>query len=418
MNLRTLMALGYNRLAERLRLPASPVIGLLARRRPLRPHPGGAAAVKPPGTAPRGLGRARDAAAPGRTGRYRSPVLALLLALAVTAPPPGRSQPIREDGRFRNPDGAEPRGFGDLLKWRLNRTSTPDRAPVPRMEPDLARLARPPAPGEGARLTWLGHSSFLVQLDGVSLLLDPALSEGIGPGGIVGRNVPPGIPVEALPRVDACLVSHDHYDHLDLPTLQKVRCQVVAGLGREDLFRKARLLHVPLGWWQSTAVGGVTVTFVPAQHFSQRSLSDRGRGLWGGFVVQGGSATLYHAGDTGYFAGFAEIGRAFPGIDAAMLPIGAYEPRWFMKGMHVDPDEALQALQDLGARTFVAMHWGTFKQADEALDEPPRRLEAERSRRGIAPERVRVLAIGETLEVRRPPAERGARAGRQVAAPP
>ncbi|HEU4383965.1 MAG TPA: MBL fold metallo-hydrolase [Anaeromyxobacteraceae bacterium] len=342
-------------------------------------------------------------------------MLALLLAMSLSAPPPGFRQPRDEEGRFANLDPVESPGFGDLLKWQLDRTRTPDRAPVPRAEPDLGRLARPPGPGEGARLTWLGHSSFLVQLDGVSLLVDAALEEGIGPGAVVKRNVPPGVPIEKLPRIDACLVSHDHYDHLDLPTLEKVRCTVVAGLGQEALFRKAKLPYVPLGWWQSTPVGEVTVTFVPSQHSSQRGLGDRARTLWGGFVVQGSSATLYHAGDTGYFEGFAQIGRAFPGIDAAMLPIGAYEPRWFMRNMHVDPGEALQAFQDLGARTFVAMHWGTFKQSDEALDEPPRRLEAERVKRGIPGERVRVLAVGEALEVRA--AERGASSGARAAAP-
>ncbi len=344
-------------------------------------------------------------------------MLELLAALAMTAPPVGFRQPLGADGRFHNPDGAEPPGFGALLKWRLSPASTPDHAPVPRVQPDLERLARPPGPGEGARLTWLGHSSFLVQLDGVSLLLDPALGEGVGPAALLRRNAPPGVPVEKLPHIDACLVSHDHYDHLDLPTLEKVRCLVVAGLGQEALFSKARLLYAPLGWWQSTPIGGVTVTFVPAQHFSQRSLSDRGKSLWGGFVIQGSSATLYHAGDSGYFSGFAEIGRAFPGIDAAMLPIGAYEPRWFMRSMHMDPGEALQAFQDLGARLFVAMHWGTFKQSDEALDEPPRRLEAERLKRGLALERVRVPAVGETLEVRRPAAERQAQGGRAAATP-
>lgn len=337
-------------------------------------------------------------------------MLALLAALALTAPPIGFHQPIGRDGRFYNPDGARPPGFGDILKWQLSRTSAPDRPPAPRVEPDLKRLARPPGPGQGARLTWLGHSSFLVQLDGVSLLLDPALEEGIGPEAVVRRKVPPGVPVDKLPHIDACLVSHDHYDHLDLPTLKKVGCLVVAGLGQDDLFNKARLLYAPLGWWQSTPIGGVTVTFVPAQHFSQRGLTDGGKSLWGGFVIQGSSATLYHAGDSGYFSGFAEIGRAFPAIDVAMLPIGAHEPRWFMRNMHMDPGEALQAFQDLGARLFVAMHWGTFKQGDEPLDEPPRRLEAERSRRGIAPGRVRVLAVGESLEVRRPAPERHARA--------
>ncbi len=343
-------------------------------------------------------------------------MLAVILAMSLLAPPPGFKQPRDEDGRFKNLDPVESPGFGDVLKWQLDRTKTPDRAPVPRVEPDLRRLATPPGPGEGARLTWLGHSSFLVQLDGVSLLVDPALEEGIGPGSVVSRNVPPGLAIDQLPRIDACLVSHDHYDHLDLPTLTKVRCTVVAGLGQDKLFAKARLPYVPLGWWQSTPIGDVTVTFVPAQHSSQRGLNDRARTLWGGFVIQGSSATLYHAGDTGYFGGFAQIGRAFPGIDAAMLPIGAYEPRWFMRNMHMDPGEALQALEDLGARTFVAMHWGTFKQSDEALDEPPRRLEAERARRGIAPERVRVLAVGETLEVRRPE-ERGLSGGERVAAP-
>ncbi len=342
---------------------------------------------------------------------------ALLLALVMTAPPSGFSQPVVEDGRFHNPDGTEPRGLGDLLRWRLSRTRSPDGAPAPRVKPDLERLSRPPGPGEGARLTWLGHSSFLVQLDGVSLLLDPALQEGIGPGAVVRRKVAPGIPVEKLPHVDACLISHDHYDHLDLPTLQKVRCLVVAGLGQEKLFWKARLLYAPLGWWRSTPIGGVTVTFVPARHFSQRSLADRGKSLWGGFVIQGSSATLYHAGDSGYFSGFAEIGRAFPGIDAAMLPIGAYEPRWFMRGMHMDPDEALRAFQDLGAGLFVAMHWGTFRQTGEPLAEPPRRLEAERSKRAIPPERVRVLAVGESLEVRRQAARAGAGAEPRAAAP-
>jgi L-ascorbate metabolism protein UlaG (beta-lactamase superfamily) len=342
--------------------------------------------------------------------------LALLLAMSISVAPPGFRQPRGEDGRFRNLDPVEAPGFGDLLEWQLNREKTPDRAAVPRLDPDLRRLAVPPGRGEGARLVWLGHSSFLVQLDGVSLLLDPALEEGIGPGAVVARNVPPGVAIVDLPRIDACLVSHDHYDHLDLPTLQRVRCTVVAGLGQEKLFAKAKLPYAPLGWWRSTPVGDVTVTFVPAQRSSQRGLNDRARTLWGGFVIQGSSATLYHAGDTGYFRGFAEIGRAFPGIDAALLPIGAYEPRWFMRTMHVDPNEALQAFQDLGARTFVAMHWGTFKQSDEALDEPPRRLEAERARRGIAPERVRVLAVGETLEVRRP-AERGVASSAPVAAP-
>lgn len=329
-------------------------------------------------------------------------MIAAALAYAMAIADPGFRQPRDEEGRFVNLDGPTPGGFGDLLKWRWERIGNgrPDGTPAPRVEPDLTRIARPPGPGEGARITWIGHASFLVQLDGVSLLVDPVLSGSVGPFGIVGRKVAPGLAFEELPHIDAVLVSHDHYDHLDLPTLVRVRAPVLAGLGMERLFHEAGLLYSPMRWWQSQRVGDVTVTFVPSKHFSQRGLGDRNRTLWGGFVIQGRSATLYHAGDTAYFGGFAEIGRRFPNIDAAMLPIGAYDPGWFMERVHENPEQALQAFDDLGARTFVAMHWGTFRQTDEPLDEPPRRVEAERVRRGWPPDRVRVLAVGETLEIR------------------
>jgi L-ascorbate metabolism protein UlaG (beta-lactamase superfamily) len=201
--------------------------------------------------------------------------------------------------------------------------------------------------------------------------------------------------------VDASLVSHDHWDHMDVPTLRAVGAVVLGGLGTDAPIAREKLQHVPLRWWQTVKIRDVAITFVPAQHFSGRGLGGRDKTLWGGFVIQGTSATLYHAGDTGYFSGFKEIGRRFPGIDVAMIPVGAYDPRWFMQPVHVDPEEALQAFEDLGARTFVAMHWGTFKQADEPLDEPPSRIEAERIRRGLAAERVKVPAVGETLEFRR-----------------
>ena len=160
-------------------------------------------------------------------------------------------------------------------------------------------------------------------------------------------------------------------------------------------------------------MGAVRVTFVPAQHWSRRGLADTNETLWGGFVIEGSASTVYHSGDSAYFAGFRAIRDRFPAIDAALLPIGAYDPGWFMLRQHMDPEQALQAFVDLGARTFVAMHWGTFKLSDEPLDEPPRRLDAERLRRGLPEERVRVLAIGETLEVAR--AEASARVGPDAA---
>jgi len=315
-------------------------------------------------------------------------------------------QPRDADGRFRNLDAFEGRGFGAFLRWKIwdrllgRNTRAPATAAVPRVEPDLERLRTPPGPGEGARITWIGHATFLVQLEGKSFLTDPVLTDSLP--GFIRRNVPPAIPFEKLPPIDAVLVSHNHYDHLDLPTLRRIGAPVVAGLGTRKLLSSERLLCTELGWWQSTRVGGVTVTFVPAQHFSQRGLGDRNEALWGGFVVEGGSAALYHAGDTAAFSGFREIGRHFA-LDAALLPIGAYDPRWFMAPVHLDPEQALQAFEELGARTFFAMHWGTFKLSDEPLDEPPHRVEAERLRRGLPPDRVRVLAIGETAEVQREP---------------
>jgi L-ascorbate metabolism protein UlaG (beta-lactamase superfamily) len=218
-------------------------------------------------------------------------------------------------------------------------------------------------------------------------------------GGFVKRNVPAPLAPKDLPHVDAALVSHSHYDHLDVATLKGVGAPVVAGLGLARVLRGEGLAAAELGWWQTARIGDVTVTFVPAQHWSRRAIADTNRTLWGGFVVEGPSGAVYHSGDTGWFDGFAEIGRRFPAIDAALLPIGAYDPAWFMSPQHLNPEEALAAFRALGARTFFAMHWGTFKLTDEPLDEPPQRLEAERARLGVAPSRVRVLAVGETVLV-------------------
>ncbi|WPB75800.1 MBL fold metallo-hydrolase [Archangium violaceum] len=307
--------------------------------------------------------------------------------------------------RFKNLDGSLPHALGNVFKWAVGdklagkRRKSPDTAPVRRVEPDLASLATPPAVGEGARLTWLGHASWLVQLDGVSLLIDPALRDTIT--GFIRRNVGPGVPMEKLPPITATLVSHNHFDHLDMPTVRQVGAPVVSGLGMARYFRPGSPPITELDWWGSTQVGPVTVHFVPAQHWSRRGLNDVNETLWGGFVVQGSSACVYHSGDTAYFDGFKEIGRRFPAMDAAMLPIGAYDPGWFMEKQHMNPEQAVQAYEDLGARRFLAMHWGTFKLTDEPLDEPPQRLDSEWGRRKLPREPLHVLAVGESLSVRR-----------------
>jgi len=315
---------------------------------------------------------------------------------------PPFSQPTDGSGRFLNLDGSGPASWGSIFRWAVwdrlagRRRRSPERAEVPRVEPDRALLRAPPRPGAPARLTWLGHASFLIQLDGVSLLVDPALRAEIFGG--IRRNVAPGLAVEELPPIDAALVTHTHYDHLDLPTLEKVGAPVVAGRGTGRVLRRTGLAVTELSWWETTRVGGVRVTLVPAQHWSRRTPFDTNAALWGGFAIEGPAATIYHAGDTAWFEGFGEIGARFPAIDAALLPIGAYDPAWFMERQHLNPEQALRAFQALGARTLVAMHWGTFKLTDEPLDEPPRRLAAERARLGLPSAAVRVLAVGETHE--------------------
>lgn len=307
--------------------------------------------------------------------------------------------------RFVNLDGSGPQPFSSVLKWGIvdrlagRRRRSPARAPVPRVEADPRVLASPPPRGRAARLTWLGHASFLVQLDGVNLLTDAVLFERITGG--IRRNVPPALGVNELPPIAASLVSHNHYDHLDLPTLAAVGAPVIGGIGIGRYLTRIGLECTELDWWQRVDVAGVQVSFVPSQHWSRRGLSDVNQSLWGGFVIEGHAARVYHAGDTAYFEGFREIGRRFPDIDAAMLPIGAYDPAWFMEQQHMNPEQATQGFVDLGARRFVAMHWGTFKLTDEPLDEPPERLRAEWKRRGLDEARLGVPAVGESLHAGR-----------------
>jgi len=303
--------------------------------------------------------------------------------------------------RFANLDGTGPNPGSDVFRWAVldrlagRRRKSPLRAAVPAVAPDPVLLSTPPAPGEPARITWLGHASWLVQLDGASLLIDPVFGPRISY--LIPRNVPAPLQPGQLPRIDATLVTHSHYDHYDRPSVLAAKAPVIAGSG---LGRGLPLPVRELGWWETDWIGPrVRVSFVPSQHWSRRGLFDVNRTLWGGFVIEGSRSRVYHAGDTAYFDGFAQIGARFPKLDAALLPIGAYDPPWFMEKQHMNPEQAVQAFVDLGASRFVAMHWGTFKLTDEPLLEPPQRLKAEWERRGLPRERLNIPAIGETLEL-------------------
>lgn len=252
-------------------------------------------------------------------------------------------------------------------------------------------------------VTWVGHSTLLVQLDGVNLLTDPQWSLRASPVSFGGpkRVTPPGLRFEDLPPVHLVLISHDHYDHLDVATVQRLhaahRPRFLVPLGLKAWFADLGITDVEeLDWWQSRTERGLTLTAVPANHFSSRTLWDRNRRLWSGWTVTGRDRRLFFAGDTAYDEAFKEIGARLGPFDLAAVPIGAYLPPVIMKAAHTTPEEALQILEDVRGRALVPIHWGTFDLADEPLEEPPQRLQAETRRRGLGPDRVWVLKHGET----------------------
>ncbi|HEY3894289.1 MAG TPA: MBL fold metallo-hydrolase [Pseudonocardiaceae bacterium] len=256
--------------------------------------------------------------------------------------------------------------------------------------------ARAPLPAGDDWLAWLGHASFLLRLGGRTVAVDPVLSPRILGAG--RRLTPAGL--DRLPPLDALLISHNHYDHLDAPTVRALRrgTPVVApgGLGR--WFRLRGFTAVTeLDWWESVRCGELEVTFVPAHHWSRRGLFDHCASLWGGWVITTPAGQrVYHAGDSAYGSCFAEIGSRYPGIEAALVPVGAYAPRWFMQNMHADPEEAVQAVHDLGARVMVPMHWGTFLLSQEPALEPIERTRAAWTAAGRDRADLWDLAVGES----------------------
>ena len=295
-----------------------------------------------------------------------------------------------------------------ILKWGLwdrlrgERRVAPPGPPAPRVEvdPDLVIGS-----GDQARLTWIGHASFLGSLAGRQFLIDPMFSSRAGT--FYRRFVEPGLSPRQLPRLEVVLITHNHYDHLDGPSLRALPrdVTVVAPLGLGRWFRgRNRRPVCELGWWESLEVGGLRVTLVPARHWSRRGIGDTNRSLWGGFVLEHDGRSIYHAGDSGWFEGFTDIGRRFPGLLVAILPIGSYAPAWFMEPNHMTPEQAGEAFITLGARHLIPMHWGTFQLTDEPLSEPAERLRSwwQRTVHGAhtSEKELHVMAVGETLVLR------------------
>jgi N-acyl-phosphatidylethanolamine-hydrolysing phospholipase D len=323
------------------------------------------------------------------------------------------------DGSFRNPwPDSEAPGWGKAFRLlgehrRGTRAGTPARGTFPVSTP---AISHPRASGAELAATWIGHSTVLLQLGGLNVITDPVFSQRASPVQWIGprRVMDPALPIDALPPLDVILISHNHYDHLDRPAVKRIAAAhpgttwiVPLGLGAYIRRWGARDI-VELDWWQQTVVKGLHVTATPARHFSARRLSDRYRSLWCGFTIEREGRRAYFAGDTAYHPEFGEIGAAGGAFDLVMLPIGAYAPRWFMRVVHVDPEEAVQIYQDLVAPhagtplpLMLALHWGTFRLTDEPMDEPPQRTSARWRAVGLDPDRLWIARFGETRQLAR-----------------
>jgi N-acyl-phosphatidylethanolamine-hydrolysing phospholipase D len=315
------------------------------------------------------------------------------------------------------------KSFGDLLRWQADRIKNnlppPAQTPTPQTQADqafihanaTARARMQPA------VTWIGHATTLVQASGLNVLTDPVLSERASPVQFAGpkRAQPPGLALAQLPHIDVVLISHNHFDHLDENTVKALAKQAqgaplfivplgikawLAGLGISTVHE--------LDWWDTHTVGGVEFVFTPVQHWSTRGVGERNQTLWGGWAVLGPDFHWYFSGDTGYSQDFVDTQKHFAarhtaekggGFDLALLAVGAYEPRWFMKEQHINPAEAVQIHQDLRAKRSMGVHWGTFALTDEPLDQPPKDLATARTAAGVADDAFFLLAVGETRQL-------------------
>jgi L-ascorbate metabolism protein UlaG (beta-lactamase superfamily) len=279
-----------------------------------------------------------------------------------------------DGARFFNPEAGTQRGLRELLRWRLRERRVPWPA-------SIENPVFPPPPNDHptghATITFIGHATFLIRMGGLTILTDPIFSDRCSPVAWAGprRVRQPGLTLAALPPVDVVLLSHNHYDHMDLPSLRQLHQrdapQIVTTLGNARTLARAGLGQAcELDWWQATRHGELEITATPARHFARRGLFDHNRSLWAGFMLSVGPRRLLFAGDSGAGSHWADIRARLGAPGVALLPIGAYEPRWFMAPVHMNPADAVQAHWDLGAGHSIGMHFGTFQLTDEAVEAP------------------------------------------------
>lgn len=271
---------------------------------------------------------------------------------------------------------------------------------------DLELIANP---GEDLQITWIGHATMLVQYQGINILTDPQFSDRASPVGWAGpkRYNPPALKIAGLPKIDYIVISHSHYDHLDTKSVQALGSGPLwlVPLRLKDWFidkgiKPERVIE--FDWWDRNNLDGAIITATPAQHWSARTFWDRRKTLWASWMMEIGDKTVWYSGDTGYNpVQFKEIGGKFPKIDAALISIGAYEPRWFMKDMHINPEEAVQIFEDIGAPYSLGIQWGTFQLTAEPIDDPPVKLKEALEKKDIPFDNFAIIKIGETKIINR-----------------
>jgi N-acyl-phosphatidylethanolamine-hydrolysing phospholipase D len=322
--------------------------------------------------------------------------------------PKGKQTPAHHTTNgFQNIYHYPEHGFADFLRWKLGHVPAEEPAVTPAqiipyvpdiVAPDYQHIYHPdPAK---IQITWIGHSTFLIQVEGINILTDPIFNSKSSPLGIgFERKSPPGVPFDRLPPIQAVLISHNHYDHLDLYTVKKLgnspKYYIPLKLGQ--WFRDQKITnYVEMDWWDASMFKGIRIVSIPSQHFSRRTAWDGNKTLWAGWVLETKRGKILFAGDTGYSPHFKEIRVKLGPMRLAFLPIGSYRPRWFMKTIHMDPPDAVSAHKDMQAQQSIAMHWGTFFIADEPLGEPPLYLKKVMKEASMAEDSFLIMKFGET----------------------